>query len=110
MTVASNPLTLEEFVALPEEEPPLEFADGVITQKVSPKGKHSALQLELLKQLDGAGVPGKAARAFPELRTTFAGASRVPDIAVYRWDRIPWDEADEVANGFRTPRDGRLEI
>ena len=110
MAVVSRLLTLEEFAALPEEEPLLEFADGVVTQKVSPKGKHSALRLELLKQLDRAGMAGEAARAFPELPTAFAGASYVPDIAVYRCDRIPWDDAGEIANDFRTAPDAAVEI
>jgi hypothetical protein len=39
-------MTLVEFLALPEEEPALEFADGRVEQKVSPKGKHSGLQGE----------------------------------------------------------------
>jgi len=29
---------------LPEREPPLEYEEGRITQKVSPKGKHSFVQ------------------------------------------------------------------
>jgi Uma2 family endonuclease len=110
MAVISTPLTLEEFLQLPEEEPALEFANGVVTQKVSPKGKHSALQLELARRLEEAGRPGKVARAFTELRITFAGASRVPDIAVYRWDRIPVDAIGQVANEFTEPPDIAIEI
>jgi hypothetical protein len=36
MAVAPARLTLEEFLKLPEEEPSLEFADGMVTPKVSP--------------------------------------------------------------------------
>jgi len=47
-------MTLEEFLALPEEKPALEFEpDGTIVQKMSPKGKHSTLQgalVELINQ------------------------------------------------------------
>ena len=110
MAVTSTPLTLEAFLRLPEEEPALEFVDGAISQKVSPKGKHSALQVELVRRLDDAGRPNKVARAFTELRTTFAGASRVPDIAVYRWDRIPVDARGQVANEFTDPPDIAIEI
>jgi Uma2 family endonuclease len=110
MAVIPRALTLQQFVELPEEEPPLEFADGVVTQKVSPKGQHSALQAELIKRLDQSGLPRKLARAFPELRATFAGASRVPDIAVYRWDRIPRDESGRIANDFFDPPDIAVEI
>lgn len=110
MAVASKRLTLEQFLALPEEKPALEFADQVVTRKVSPKGKHSRLQTELAERLNQAGRPRKVALAFTELRTTFGGASRVPDIAVYQWDRIPLDAAGQVANDFREPPDIAIEI
>ena len=110
MAVARARLTLEEFVHLPEEEPPLEFADGVATRKVSPRGQHSALQAELVERLNQSARPRKLARAFPELRATFAGASRVPDVAVYRWDRIPRDAGGRVANDFLEAPDIAVEI
>jgi Uma2 family endonuclease len=110
MTVASTRLTLEEFLKLPEEEPALEFMDGAVTQKVSPKARHSALQAELIERLNQGARPGKVARSFPELRTTFAGASRVPDVAVYRWDRIPRDETGQIEDDFLEPPDIAIEI
>lgn len=110
MTVTSAPLTLDQFLALPEEEPSLEFFDGVITQKVSPKARHSALQGELLEQINRSARRNKVARVFPELRTTFAGASRVPDIAVYRWDRIPRDTSGELVDDVLVPPDIAIEI
>lgn len=110
MAVAATRVTLDEFLKLPEEEPALEYADGAITQKVSPKGVHSRLQLVLAGLLDQAGRRDKIALAFPELRATFAGASRVPDIAVYRRDRIPTDASGRVANDFTSPPDIAIEI
>src|SRR5207248_1678259 len=110
MAVTATPRTLEEFLQLVEEEPALEFADGAVSQKVSPKGKHSALQLELARRLDEAGRPNRVAHAFTELRTTFAGASRVTDVAVYRWDRIPVDASGQVADEFTEPPDIAIEI
>lgn len=110
MAVAETRRTLEEFLELPEEELPLEFADGVITPKVSPKGKHSALQAELVERLNRSARPRHLARAFPELRATFGGASRVPDVAVYRWDRIPRDTGGRIANDFADPPDIAIEI
>jgi Uma2 family endonuclease len=58
--------TLEEFLALPEVKPALEFEEGRIIQKVSPRGPHSVLQAELLEIFNRAGRPNKIARAFPE--------------------------------------------
>ena len=43
MAVAGRRMTLEEFLALPEEEPALEYADGEVTQKVSPNCWHGKL-------------------------------------------------------------------
>jgi Uma2 family endonuclease len=63
-------------------------------------------------------LPRKLARAFPELRTTFAGRSRVPDVAVVRWERIarlpdgklvdgPLREAPLIAIEIRSPEQRR---
>ena len=43
MTLTDTRMTLTEFLALPEEKPALEYENGEVTQKVSPKGRHSAL-------------------------------------------------------------------
>jgi Uma2 family endonuclease len=110
MAIRVQAHTLEEFLALPERKPALEFADGVITQKVSPKGHHSALQLDIAERLNAAARPRKRARAFPELRVSFAGVSRVPDVVLYRWDRIPVDESGRLVNDFTVPPDVTIEI
>src|SRR3712207_5956329 len=110
MALPETRMTLAEFLALPEEEPALEFEDGEVTQKVAPKGRHSALQDALTTFINRSIRPRKLGRAFPELRTTFAGRSRVPDVAVYAWDRIPRSEAGEVADDFLEPPDIAIEI
>jgi len=110
MAIASRRLTLDQFLELPEEKPALEFVDQVVTRKVPPKGKHSRLQTELVERLNQAGRPHKLALAFTELRTTFGGASRVPDVSVYLWNRIPLDATGQVANDFREPPDIAIEI
>ena len=84
MAIAPPTLTIDEFLQLPEAEPALEFEEGRIIQKVSPKGQHSSLQSELVELFNRFARPRKLALAFPELRTSFAGRSYVPDIAVYR--------------------------
>ena len=50
MAVAGRKLTLEEFLALPEEKPALEFVAGAVRQKVSPETQHSLLQKRLLRK------------------------------------------------------------
>src|SRR5947208_16599976 len=100
MAIAEQPLTLEAFLKLPEKKPALEFEDGRATQKVSPKGRHSVLQAKVAEYLNRFAEPRKLAFAFPELRATYAGISLVPDVSVYRWERIPRDEAGRVADDF----------
>ncbi len=103
-------LTLAEFVQLPETKPASEYIDGQIIQKPMPQGKHSVIQGELVTAINGVVKPKRIARAFPELRCTFGGRSTVPDIAVFRWNRIPRDENGEVANTFPAAPDWTIEI
>lgn len=111
MAVAQRRLTLEEFLALPEGEPPLELEpDGTVDQKVSPQGQHSGLQPDLAQLFNSFGRPRKLARAFTELRATYAGASFVSDVSVYQWARIPRTADGKLANTFREPPDIAVEI
>ena len=111
MAIEQRRMTLDEFLALPEEEPALELeAGGMVTQKVSPKGKHSSLQRGLLKLFDGFAEPRRIALALPELRTVFGGAAYVPDVSVYRWERIAWTSDGEVPDDFTEPPDIAIEI
>jgi Uma2 family endonuclease len=111
MAIEQRSLTLDEFLALPEEEPALEREpDGTVSQKVSPKGQHSALQLALCEHINHFARPQHLALAFPELRAVYAGAAYVPDVAVYRWQRIPRTSDGKIANDFREPPDIAIEI
>jgi Uma2 family endonuclease len=77
---------------------------------VSPKGQHSTLQGRIVERINRFSEPARLAFAFPELRTTFGGASRVPDIAVYVWERIPRTAEGRVGNDFLEPPDIAIEI
>ena len=110
MAVTQSQMTVEEFLTLPEEKPALEFEDGTVSQKVSPKGKHSRLQFVFAERVNVVTAQRKLALAFPELRTSFSGRSYVPDVAVYRWDRIPLDNDGSIANDFFEPPDIAVEI
>ena len=110
MAVTQTCMTVEEFLALPEEKPALEFEDRVVSQKVSPKAQHSVLQLSFTERVNHQMVQLKLARAFQELRATFGGRSYVPDVAVFRWDRIPFLADGRVANDFFEPPDIAVEI
>lgn len=109
MAIAQRRMTLEEFLQLPEEEPALEFADGEVTQKVSPKMFHSAIQVAATHGLNFHALSTKLGRAFTELRTTFDGVSRVPDVVYFTWDRIPQDESGRLIEAS-VPPDIAIEI
>ncbi|MEB3290707.1 MAG: Uma2 family endonuclease [Leptolyngbya sp.] len=103
-------LTLAEFLQLPETKPASEYRDGQIWQKPMPQGKHSVIQGELVAAINAVVKTRRIARAFPELRCTFGGRSTVPDIAVFRWERIPREATGEVANTFLIAPDWTIEI
>ncbi|MGB5961305.1 MAG: Uma2 family endonuclease [Coleofasciculaceae cyanobacterium] len=106
----TKPLTLLEFLRLPETKPASEYIDNQVIQKPMPQGEHSVIQGELIILVNAVVKPQKIARAFPELRCTFGGRSIVPDVAVFTWDRIPRKENGGVANIFQAAPDWMIEI
>ena len=110
MATTQQSLTLEEFLELPEEEPALEYLDGVVTQKVSPRFPHGRLQYKLAERLNRIAEPAKVGMGFPEIRITLGRASLVPDVSFYAWDRIPRTAAGELAQDAVDPPDVAVEI
>ncbi len=110
MATIPKPITLEEFLRLPEKKPALEFEGGRVTQKVSPKAKHSGLQGGLTRLINNFTQPRRLALAFPELRGTFGGHSYVPDVSVFGWERIPLDTNGEPVDDVFDPPDIAIEI
>lgn len=110
MALTGRRLTLEEFLALPEAEPALEYADGVITQKVSPQAYHGTIQSNFVEMVNLYGRPRRLAKAYTETRSTFGGRSYVPDIGIYRWANVPRRPDGKVLNDFTRPWDIVVEI
>ncbi|MBA2448367.1 MAG: Uma2 family endonuclease [Chloroflexi bacterium] len=110
MAIADRRLTLEEFLALPEEKPALELLDGVVRQKVAPQWLHSRFQYGFAERINRFAEPRKLASAFPELREASGRDSLVPDLAVYRWERIPRTATGRLVNAAPTPPDIAIEI
>jgi Uma2 family endonuclease len=111
MTItAIRPITIDEFLQLPETKPASEFIDGQITQKPMPQGEHSLLQGTLCQTISQIAQPKQIALAFPELRCVFSGLAIVPDIAVFRWERIPRLPSGRIANRFEIHPDWAIEI
>ena len=103
-------MTAEEFLRLPEEKPYLELIDGEVRQKVSPQEQHGSLQVDLAAAINGYARPRKLGWAFAELRGRFGEDVMLPDVSVYRWDRIPRDARGRVANLYAGPPDVAVEI
>jgi Uma2 family endonuclease len=103
-------LTLEEFLKLPETKPASEFINREIIQKPMPQGEHSRLQAKLCTVINEVTEIPKIAYAFPELRCTFGGQSIVPDVSVFRWQRIPIQSSGKIANRFEIYPDWAIEI
>jgi len=107
---STNMLTLKAFLELPETKPAKEYIDGKIVDKPMPQGKHSILQRELSFVLTATFKAEPTAQAFPELRCTFGGRSIIPDIAVFRTQRIPRESNGDIANLFNLHPDWTIEI
>lgn len=110
MVAVQTKLSLEEFLRLPEEKPALEYEDGVVTPKISPKAEHSALQTELAVVINSVLRPTRIGRAFTELRIVLGGRAYVPDVSVFGWERIPADERGRVSGDATIPADVAIEI
>jgi Uma2 family endonuclease len=109
-TIQPKVLTLEDFLALPETKPASEFVAGLIEQKPMPQGKHSRLQLKICNLINDVAEAPKIAMALPELRCTFGERSIVPDVAVFSWDRIPFEPSGDIGNSFQMSPDWIIEI
>ena len=110
MAITERRLTLEEFLELPEEKPYLELWDGVVRQKVAPQWLHGGFQSMLAVLINQFARPRKLAWAFTEIREASGRDSLVPDLGVYRWERIPRTAAGRLTNAPPVPPDIAIEI
>ena len=85
---AGRMYTIDEFMALPDESPHLEFDDGVVTQKVAPKPVHSSVQGLLTTLFNQIASPHRLGIAFSELRFVTPTWAPIPDVSFYRRERI----------------------
>lgn len=81
-------MSLEEFLALPEEKPALEYAEGVVRQKMAAKAVHGAIQSFLVVAINQFARPRRLGIGFSETRFTKDDWSPVPDVAYYRRESL----------------------
>lgn len=103
-------ITLAEFLQQPETKPGSEYIDGHILQKPMPQGQHSRIQQKLIHTINASTEDARIALALPELRCTFGGRSIIPDIAIFRWQRLPTHDDGTIANTFSAAPDWTIEI
>jgi Uma2 family endonuclease len=93
MATAATRMTLDEFLALPEEKPYREFVRGEVIEKPMPGPDHSALVLEVGGQIrEYLKAHREVARVDTELRHAARGdEDRVylPDVSVTLKSRFP---------------------
>jgi Uma2 family endonuclease len=103
-------ITLAEFLQQPETKPAREYIDGHIIQKPMPQGQHSRIQQKLINTINTVTEEDRVALALPELRCTFGGRSIIPDVSVFRWQRLPTNDDGTIANTFSAAPDWTIEI
>ena len=103
-------ITLDRFLTQPETKPASEYINGSVYQKPMPQGQHSRLQLKFCNTVNAVTEDKQIALALPELRCTFGGKSIVPDVAVFRWERLPINAEGEIENVFSIYPDWVIEI
>lgn len=103
-------ITLAEFLQQPETQPAREYIDGHVIQKPMSQGQHSRIQQKLISTVNVVTEDARVALALPERCCTFGGRSIIPDISVFRWQRLPTNEDGTIANTFSAAPDWTIEI
>jgi Uma2 family endonuclease len=81
-----------------------------VTQKGEPTAWHSLLQSRLASYVGRYAEPRRLALVFLGLRLSFPTVSYAADVAVYRWERIPWKPSGEVPDDLPAPPDVAVEV
>jgi Uma2 family endonuclease len=85
-------MTLQEFLALPEEKPYLEFVNGEVWEKPMPGQEHSDIVAELTRLLGNYLVASRAGRVGTELRHVeddLEDRVYLPGVSVTLTSRLP---------------------
>jgi Uma2 family endonuclease len=103
-------MTLEQFLALPEEKPYLEYVDGEVCPKTMPTRRHGKIAARLIRALGGAIDAAPDLEVLTEVRHYSARANRLylPDVEVARRtsaDEDPVPEPPVVAVEVLSPDD-----
>lgn len=98
MNRTTSKLSLQEFLDLPESDDRYELVEGRLQPKMSPKYKHSKLQLRLLMALNQWCDQRECGQALPEWGVVLQRQGKewvpVPDLTYVSYERLPaaWEE------------------
>jgi|ERR1022692_3889789 Uma2 family endonuclease len=90
-------------IVLPPAKPALEWVNGRVLQKVSPRRRHSLAQGRFMTALDdwaqsrGCGIAGTEWE-FRIAPPTEDRRPLVPDVAYVSYERVPFDQLDDADN------------
>lgn len=110
--VTTTRLSLDDFLALPETEPPSEFICGEVVQKPMPSPYHGILASELSFLLTAYLKTTREAVVMTEARHAERSEQRayLPDIEIVRRDRMPTDVRTLQRGPLEFPADLAIEI
>lgn len=75
-----------------------------------PPGEPSSLLVALCEAINQVAKEQKIAKAFPEFQCTFGDRAIVPNVSVFRGNRIPFLPWGRMANRFDIHADWAIEI
>ncbi len=99
-------MTPEEFLALPEEKPYLEYVDGMVVQKPMVNNEHAVLAVELAYRLRLWGDPIQAGKVGVEARMRAGELPnyRLPDVSFWATGTASGDDSlPTLAIEIRSP-------
>lgn len=87
-------MTPEEYLALPEEKPYLEYSDGMVVQKPMPTGEHADISAYITIEL-GLYCRQHGGRVRPEARAALGDlpSYRLPDLGFFAGNQTPDDDS-----------------
>lgn len=105
-------VSLEEFLAMPETEPPSELIDGEVVQKMAPSLYHGILTAELIRLLGTYLHDSREGRVVNEVRHVQPGEQRVflPDVNVTLKQQIPQGRRVRTVGPIPIPPDLAVEV
>jgi Uma2 family endonuclease len=110
MAIGQRKVTLEEFLRWPEQEPPLEYFDGVVSQKLPPNYPHGALAAVSAELINQFARPRRLGQAVVEVRAATDAGSSVPDVSFYALERLQRDPRGVPLPYQASPPDLLVEI